>query len=181
MRYEIETPRLHLGPFRDADLNRCVRLANNINIARMVAAMPHPYTRKDAIDWIASHDAGRAAGTDYPFAITLKGDGLVGAIGLHKKGTAVFDLGYWIGEPYWGIGIASEAAAAVMDWARDVLGVREVTACYFADNPASGRVLEKIGFERTGKAGSCQSVGRGCPASSIAMIWRPSVKNTGQQ
>jgi len=169
---QLETQRLTLGPFGESDLDRLTALANNINIARMVSEMPHPYTRKDAADWIASHDAGRAAGTDFPFAIRLKGEGLVGAIGLHKKGGAVFDLGYWIGEPYWGRGLASEAAAAVMDWARTGLGVREVTACYFEDNPASGRVLEKCGFARTGKAGSCQSLGRGCPASSIAMIWQ---------
>ena len=172
MLYEINTRRLRLAPFCSADVDRCVALANNINVARMVANIPHPYSRKDAADWIGGHEAGRAAGTDFPFAVILKGEGLIGAIGLHKKGAALFDLGYWLGEPYWGCGFASEAARAVMDWARTALGLREATACYFEDNPASGRVLEKAGFVSTGAEGRCQSIGRGCNARSISMIWR---------
>ncbi len=174
MSYEIETTRLTLGPFHYADIDRRVALANDIDVARMVAHMPHPYTRQHAIEWVARHDAGRAAGTDYPFAITLKGVGLVGAVGLHKKDSPVFDLGYWVGKPYWGRGIASEAARGVMDWARDNISLTEATACYFEDNPASARVLEKIGFAHTGTDGLCASLGRGEKARSFNMIWRDS-------
>ncbi len=171
MPYTIETSRLIMAPFTDDDLERRVRLANNINVARMVSLMPHPYTRKDAMEWVATHDAGRAAGTDFPFAITLKGDGLVGSIGLHKKGTDDFDLGYWIGEPFWGRGIASEAAQAVMHWAQQHLGLAKATACYFEDNPASGRVLEKAGFVPTGTRGECESKARTEKTNAINMIW----------
>ena len=172
MDYTIETERLVLAPFIDADNDRRVELANDIDVARMVTSMPHPYTRKDAVDWVTKHDAGRAAGTDFPFAINLKGDGLIGSVGLHKKGNALFDLGYWIGKPYWGHGYASEAAKAALAWARDNLGVTQMTACYFEDNPASGRVLEKVGFVHTGSDGNCHSIGRGEKARSLNMIWR---------
>ncbi len=172
MPYKIETRRLVLAPFEDADIDRRVALANDIEIARMVTSMPHPYTRKDAMEWVTKHDAGRAAGTDFPFAISLKGEGLVGAIGLHKKDGPEFELGYWIGKPYWGRGIASEAAKAVMQWASQKQGITEIVACYFEDNPASGRVLGKIGFSHTGTEGSCHSIGRGEKARSLNMIWQ---------
>ncbi len=179
MDYTIETKRLVMGPFVDDDIDRRVVLANDIDVARMVTRMPHPYTRKDAIDWVATHDAGREAGTDYAFAINRKGDGLIGSVGLHKKGNTLFDLGYWIGKPYWGHGYASEAAIAVMDWGRKSLGLREVTACYFTDNPASGRVLEKAGFVHTGTDGNCHSIGRGEKMRSLNMIWRDGAQKQG--
>ncbi len=176
MDYKIETERLILAPFEDADIDRRVELANDIDVARMVTSMPHPYTRQDAVEWVTKHDAGRAAGTDFPFAITLKGEGLVGAVGLHKKDGPAYELGYWVGKPYWGMGIASEAAKAVVKWARQSRGITEIVACYFEDNPASCRVLEKIGFVHTGTEGACHSIGRGEKARSLNMIWRDSAK-----
>jgi RimJ/RimL family protein N-acetyltransferase len=178
MQYEIETKRLILAPFVDADIDRRVALANNINVARMVTSMPHPYTRKDAEEWVTLHDAGRAAGTDFPFAITLKNEGLVGAVGLHKKSGPEFELGYWVGEPYWGRGIASEAAIAVMNWARDAIGLTHAVACYFEDNPASKRVLEKAGFVADGSEANCHSIGRGEKARSLNMVWRDNATQT---
>ncbi len=63
---------------------------------------------------------------------------------------ATWEIGYWYGMPYWGLGYASEAARALMDWARDQLGAKVFVAGHFADNPASGNVLRKLGFVRTG-------------------------------
>ncbi len=81
------------------------------------------------------------------------------------------EIGYWIGRPYGGQGIASEAACAAMDWVRRDWRRRVAVAGYFADNPASGRVLERAGFLHTGEIQHRLSLARGETAPTRMMVW----------
>jgi RimJ/RimL family protein N-acetyltransferase len=74
---------------------------------------------------------------------------LIGSCGLGRRPSGAVELGYWIGRAFWGRGFATEAGYALVDIAR-ALGLRQLEASHFIDNPASGRVLEKLGFESTG-------------------------------
>jgi ribosomal-protein-alanine N-acetyltransferase len=155
----LDTARLRLRPYEATDARRLSYLAGDYDVAKMCGRIPHPYPVLIAEGWIALQAAARRRGEDYPFAVVLPRDGLIGSCGVSRKAGSAnephadeWELGYWIGRPYWGLGYASEAAAAVMDWARDQLGARVFTAGHFDDNPASGAVLRKLGFARSGEA-----------------------------
>jgi RimJ/RimL family protein N-acetyltransferase len=166
----IETRRLALRAPTQADAGRIAALANDFDIARMTTRMPHPYGLADAEAFIAGVQAADPA-REAVFAIELEDEGVVGAIGLHPGGVLGSEIGYWIGRPYWGRGLASEAARAALDWAGDAWGRRAVVAGYFADNPASGRVLERAGFLHTGEVQQRLSLARGEAAPTRMMVW----------
>ena len=156
----IETERLILRPPCEADVPRIVSLANNRAVAEKLARMPHPYGEVDAkawLEWLKGLPKGCAS-----FAIGLKAEagGFIGACGYDTFLHGEPDLGYWLGEPYWGRGLASEAAAAVLAHAFEVTGLDFVTSGCRLDNPASRRVLEKIGFRPDGQR-TMFSVGAG--------------------
>ena len=135
------------SPADKADL---VRYADNRNIWRNLTHMfPHPYTPADADDWLA---ALAAMPESTHWAIEVDGHA-VGGIGI-SIGEGVFskkaDFGYWLGEPYWGRGIMTDAASAVAPYAMDRFGLCRLEAAVFAWNPASMRVLERCGFVREG-------------------------------
>jgi RimJ/RimL family protein N-acetyltransferase len=91
---------------------------------------------------------------------------LIGSIGFGRRPSGRVELGYWIARPHWGRGYATEAGRAVLAIARDALRVRRLEAGHFTDNPASGRVLEKLGFRPTGRIAPRFSAGRGEAAPS---------------
>ncbi len=142
--------KLTLRPFTLDDAPRVQELVSNWNVASMVARIPHPYPDGAAEEWIAGHNERRAVGDSWPFAIETKKAGLVGTIGVGTTESGSMEIGYWIGEPYWGKGIALEAARVIVEFAFDILGVERLTAGHFEGNPASGRVLKKVGFEEVG-------------------------------
>ena len=146
----IETERLRLRPFTADDADTVQRLAADAEVAAGTARIPHPYPEGAAAAWIATHAEDLAAGRAASWAITVAGGGdLVGSGGLTlEEAPARAYLGYWIGRPYWGRGYATEAAAAVVAHGFEALGLAKVTAHHFLENPASGRVLEKIGLRR---------------------------------
>lgn len=149
----ITTTRLELRPFAPADARRVAYLAGDYAVARMCGRVPHPYSFAAAQEWIVRTQDMRASGNEYPFAVVAERDGLIGACGVMRVGetdATTWEIGYWLGQPYWGLGYASEAARGVMDWAESALGARVFTAGHFADNPASGGVLRKLGFAPTG-------------------------------
>jgi len=147
----ITTARLTLRPFQPADAPRVRMLADNAEIAQMVASCPHPYPEGLAEKWIALHPARRAAGTGFPFAI--ESDGVViGSMGVESEERGDFELGYWLGRAYWGRGYASEAATAMMAFAFGQRRLPYVRSRYINDNPASKRVLIKTGFLATGRS-----------------------------
>lgn len=147
----ITTVRLVLRDYILADAPAVHRLVSAREIALNTLRIPYPYPEGEAERWIASHDEMRARG-DYPFAVTLREGGhLVGTVGLHVKADDdLAELGYWIGVPYWGHGYATEAAAALMRFGFQTLSLNRIFAMHFARNPASGRVLQKIGMRHEG-------------------------------
>lgn len=136
--------------FRAPEANDLVEVAaalSDFEVSKNLALAPHPYDEKDAKDFLLRITEGRAKGEDYCFMLRRKSDGsLVGACGLHLK-NGHFELGYWIAKSFWRQGFATEAAARVLDFAFDELRASEVWAGWYHDNPFSGRVLGKLGFE----------------------------------
>lgn len=144
----IQTERLVLRAISVTDRQPLIELANNWRIAKNLSTMPFPYTPIAANDWIGKQDELWASGQTLPLAITLGGS-FIGGIGIGVRDHQEWELGYWIGEPYWNRGYVSEAAVALKDYAFEVLKLDHVVAGHFADNHASGRILAKLGFRYT--------------------------------
>ncbi|NIP14843.1 MAG: GNAT family N-acetyltransferase [Pseudomonadales bacterium] len=149
---KLTTDRLHLRAFVSEDAGSVRTLAGNLEVADTTLRIPHPYPDGAAEAWIAGLKAPSAGGTGATFAITLKANGeLVGTISLMSiEAGHQAELGYWIGVPYWGQGFCTEAGQAVVDYAFTELGLVRLHASHFSRNPASGRVLEKLGFRHEG-------------------------------
>jgi ribosomal-protein-alanine N-acetyltransferase len=149
----LETERLILRPFEFADAQEVQRLAGAREIAATTLNIPHPYEDGVAEEWIGTHQEAFEQGTGVTFAITTRGDGrLIGAISLMgiRPGHQA-ELGYWIGKPYWNQGFCTEAARAVVVYGFGVLGLNRVHACHLSRNPASGRVMQKLGMAHEGR------------------------------
>ena len=149
----LETERLVLRPFHAADAPEVMRLAGDAAIASTTMNIPHPYDLGMAEAWIGSHQEGFDEGRLVNFAITLREeDRLVGAIGLVvAPAHAHAELGYWIGREHWNRGYATEAAQAVVRHGFEAVDLHRIHARHFARNPASGRVLQKIGMRHEGR------------------------------
>jgi ribosomal-protein-alanine N-acetyltransferase len=148
---EIRTERLLLRPQQPADLDAIMELASRREVAA-TTFVPHPYSAAYARDWIRKSEEDRAAGRAHGFAITeLETGRLVGVVGLHVDAEhRRAEIGYWIGLPFWGRGFATEAALAVTDYGFETLELERIFGQHFAENPGSGRVLEKAGFSYEG-------------------------------
>ena len=148
----LETTRLTLRPFTVADASDVQRLAGEREIASNMLNIPHPYEEGMAEQWIATHQERYEKGELVNFAITLRVDqALIGAIGLQlTQRHASAELGYWIGKPFWNRGYCTEAAQAVVRYGFDVIGLNRLYAAYFKCNPASGRVMQKLGMRYEG-------------------------------
>jgi len=155
---EIGTPRLKLRRLRMSDAQRIAQFCDDPGVGRNLAQTPLPYLPVAAEGWILINAARASRGTDFVYAVELPGEGLIGAIGAHARGEGGFEVGYWFGRPYWGQGFATEAATAFVSEANK-LGA--LNAGHFVDNPASGRVLSKVGFAYTGETLPMFSLGRG--------------------
>ena len=149
---ELVTERLLLRPFVPADTPVVQELAGERAIAEMTVAIPHPYEDGLAEAWIGTHRQAFDEDKEAVFAITLREcDLLVGCIGLTINREHVrAELGYWIGKPYWGNGYCTEAAKAMLQFGFEDLGLNRIHAIHFRRNPASGRVMAKIGMTREG-------------------------------
>jgi RimJ/RimL family protein N-acetyltransferase len=154
---ELVTERLLLRPFTLADAPTVKKLAGDKAVAAMTLNIPHPYEDGMAEEWIGTHRQSFQEGKEAVFAITLKeitlkeNDALIGAIGLtitqeHERA----EMGYWIGKPYWGNGYCTEAARESLKFAFEQVKLARIQATHFIHNPASGRVMEKIGMTREG-------------------------------
>ena len=165
---EIRTDRLILRPPETADARRIGALSRDRDVARMVSLMPYPQPDICAEGFILIMLARARLGNDHVYAIDLPGEGTIGVCGAHGGGAAGFEIGYWLGRPYWGNGFATEATRAVTAMARG-LGRGPVTAGHFVDNPASGRVLEKVGFVYTGQTAPRFSLARAAKVDTRLM------------
>ena len=149
----IKTRRLTLRPYQHEDAARMTYLAGDYDVAKMCARVPHPYPIAAAHGFIDMITRRMETGQEYAFAVVAPIDGVIGACGVSPAGApdaGMWEIGYWYGMPYWGLGYASEAARGLMGWAQEQLGARGFAAGHFADNPASGAVLRKLGFVHTG-------------------------------
>ncbi|MEZ6006509.1 MAG: GNAT family N-acetyltransferase [Planctomycetota bacterium] len=149
----LATRRLLLRPFVVQDAPDVKRLAGHVDVAATTLHIPHPYPDGAAEDWIATHGPRWSEGTLCSYAIVDALEGfLIGSVALAipaKDGRA--ELGYWIGKPYWGRGHATEAARRLVRFGLDELGLVEIRARHMSRNPASGRVLLKIGMSHQGR------------------------------
>jgi [ribosomal protein S5]-alanine N-acetyltransferase len=148
----VVTDRLVLRPFRLADAPDVQRLAGAPEVAAGTLTIPHPYPDGAAEAWISSQADSATSGQALHLAVERRKDGeLVGAIGLeYERDHDHAELGYWIGVPYWNNGYATEAATAVLRGAFEVERLNRVVAYHFTGNPASGRVLQKLGMKHEG-------------------------------
>jgi RimJ/RimL family protein N-acetyltransferase len=153
---DIRTSRLLLRSPAVADAARISLLAGDFDVASMTGTIPHPYSEAMAAEWIQGVHAGEEG---VVFAI-LCSDMLVGCVGYRVHARTHAELGYWIGKPYWGMGYATEAARAVIPYAFEVGGLEHLTVGHFNDNPASGRVIAKLGFKaHSAEARDCAARG----------------------
>ena len=161
------TPRLLLRPGFPEDAPALASAIADQAIARNLATVPWPYRMRDA-------EAALASPRDpilpvlLIFERTAGAPRLVGACGLGRRPSGAVELGYWIARRLWGRGLATEAGSALIGMSR-ALGLARLEASHFLDNPASGRVLEKLGFEPSGIVAPRMSCARGADAPARLM------------
>ncbi len=159
----VRTERLLLRPGWSQDAPALFEAIGDEPIVRNLATAPWPYRREDAEAWLATE---RKA-SEPSLLIFRRADTapeLVGAIGFGRRPAGAMEFGYWISRRHWGRGYATEAGRAILETARHGLRMKRLQAGHFLDNPASGRVLAKLGFRPTGKIVPYHSAGRDEPA-----------------
>jgi len=150
IRLPTELEGCFLRSWSETDTHELVGIANNREVWRNLTELfPHPYTEEDARFWVRHANAPSAS---LHLAIEFRGV-LVGAVGI-VAGQGIHErtgqFGYWVGEPFWGKGIATAAARTMVQHASASLPFARLEAAVFAWNPKSMRVLEKLGFVREG-------------------------------
>ncbi|QTA82778.1 GNAT domain-containing protein [Desulfonema limicola] len=148
----FNTDRLTLRPFSRDDAENVQRLAGRKQIASKTIPIPHPYELHMAYEWIGTHNQLFEKGEVVNFAVTHRLEKyLVGCVGLNiNKKYEMAELGYWIGIEYWGNGYCTEASKKVLEYGFETLNLNRIFAYHFGSNPASGRVMEKIGMKYEG-------------------------------
>lgn len=147
---QLDLGDVRMRSWRKDDLNALLRHANNPRIAANLRdQFPHPYTRRDALDYL---NFVRVSNPETAFAIEYGGEA-IGGIGF-KLGLDIArlsaEMGYWLSESYWNRGLTTRAVAAASDWAFGHYNLVRIFATAFCHNAASIRVLEKAGFQREG-------------------------------
>jgi RimJ/RimL family protein N-acetyltransferase len=158
------TERLLLRPGWAEDAPALAAAIADERIVRNLATAPWPYRLRDAEAFLAQPRDPLLPS----FLVFERTDGeprLIGSCGLGRRPSGAVELGYWIARPFWGRGFATEASAALVEIAR-TLRLPRLQASHFLDNPASGRVLEKLGFEPLGITAPRLSCARGTEAQS---------------
>lgn len=151
---QLRTNRLNLRAPRSADIPELVKLANNRRIAEQTRRMPYPYGEDDARGWI---ELATGSPDDRAFIVTRRSDGsILGAAGCAAMDDADKEVGYWIGEPHWGKGYATEALRAVIDHVFEGQDLERLYGRCRVVNSASRKVLVKCGFQLVG-SGMCDS------------------------
>ena len=157
----IQTRRVRLRPLDTSDAPALAQLGGDPDVARMLASVPSPWSVEHCEDWIeASQYRGRLG---FRLGVEEKGGQLIGSVGI--GGTPVANCAYFLGKDHWGQGLATEATSALLGFVFDRFDTDVVEADHFDDNPASGRVLAKLGFEKVGQ-GTGTSAARLEPAAN---------------
>ena len=150
---QITTRRLTLRGPRLDDAGRIRQLAGDRAIARNTEDIPHPYGAKEVAErWIRKQREDYRAGRSVTFAIAQRNrKQLIGMIGLDlTEEHCRAEFGFWIGKPYWNRGYGTEAAEAVLRYGFETLRLNRIWAAHFGSNPASGRVMKKLGMTYEG-------------------------------
>jgi RimJ/RimL family protein N-acetyltransferase len=158
------TDRLLLRPGWTEDAEALFTAVADEGIVRNLASAPWPYRLADAEAFLATEREASAPA----FLVFRRTDGapkLAGSVGFGRRPDGELEFGYWIARDHWGLGYATEAGEAALALGRHSLKLARVHAGHFLDNPASGRVLQKLGFKPTGLVAPRFSAGRGEAAS----------------
>lgn len=176
----LVTERLVLRPPHQDDLEELVELADNRRIAEMLGRMPHPYGMREARAFVSM--ASDRAGGGCHYALALAGNGaFIGCAGLHPRAHGL-ELGYWIGEPYWSRGYATEAAHALVDLAFRAAPIDRLYVSCRVINGGSRRVIHKCGFQYAGQ-GMLDSIAAGQVPTELYVLDRKtwvSLRSWGQ-
>ncbi len=154
----LSTNRLTLRPFVLDDAWDVERLAGMREIADTTLNIPHPYPVGAATRWIETHAPAWAAGTGVTYAIveasTGKLAGVVSLMQIHREFKRA-ELGYWIAVDQWNKGFATEASEALLDFGFRTMGLHRIESTHFVRNPASGKVMQKLGMQQEGIERDC--------------------------
>lgn len=149
----LTTKRLHLRRPLIKDVPALALHLNNRVISDNTLTIPFPYAKSDAVQWVNKNKQEWKDKTSYVFVITLKKSGaLIGAMGLHM--IPLHDraeVGYWIAEPQWNKGYATEALTAVLDFGFNQLQLHKIFATHIVANSSSGKVMLKAGMIKEAK------------------------------
>lgn len=149
---EISTTRLKLRPFLPSDAKEIQRQAGNPKIAEMTGTVPHPYLDGMAESWMGLHAGWFQDKKQVTWAIEVQAtQKLVGCIsfGLNQEHQRA-EMGYWMGEEFWGNGYCTEAAIAGIEYVFEKCEMNKITSRYKSINPASGRIMIKAGMKQEG-------------------------------
>jgi RimJ/RimL family protein N-acetyltransferase len=143
------TPRLTLRPGWPEDAPELARAIGHESVVTKISRAPWPYRESDAADFLSRPHGKREAAL---LITTIEGavPRVIGCIGIHPEGDA-HELGYWLTPDAWGRGYATEAGRQMVEIARFSFGLTRLRAGHYVDNPASARVLAKLGFVPTGR------------------------------
>ncbi len=148
----LYSERLTLRPFLQSDAAQVTTYINDPRIYLNVGRIKPGQSVAETRNWIASHASGTAGETDFVRAI-MSDNVILGAVGAHRQArTDPFEIGYWIAPEAWGHGYATEAAKTLIGWLEATRDTRVTVSGHFADNPASGRVLSKLGYLYAGRS-----------------------------
>jgi RimJ/RimL family protein N-acetyltransferase len=143
----IESKRLLLRPFQSGDAKDVQRLAGNINVSATTLNIPYPYYDGLAEEWISTHVDDWNNRTSMTYAITNRNNfellGVMSLVSIH--GTEA-ELGYWVGEPFWGNGYCTEAAKVFVKFVFTKIDILNISGEHLLSNVASGNVMKKIGM-----------------------------------
>lgn len=170
--FTIKTPSLTLRPIQRDDAPTIAHLCNDETLIRNTSRLPFPYTLTDAEAFVEMAQDELNADKEYRFAICENGI-LVACAGIMRTGNNTFELGYWVGHDARGRGIATQGARAVCQFGFSNQHADKISAGHFVDNPASGRILEKLGFQKTGETLPTFSRGRGEDVETIRYSMTP--------
>ncbi len=163
----IRSERLFLRPGWPEDWQDLLARIAVPEVIKNLATAPWPYTADHARDFAQKQQDARCPHFFVTVPASITPGDLIGCVGLGRDDdSGDVQLGYWFGREHWGRGYATEAARAVLRLAR-TLGHQRIVAKHFTDNPASGRVLAKLGFHPTGELRSSYSLARGCEAPAL--------------
>ena len=172
----IQTERLTLRPHRLVDADAITESLSDFAVTRMLARVPTPYDRQDALDWLVRNTPG--IGSDWTLAITERDDVHIGMVGIELR-HGRWHLGYWLNRYYWRRGIMTEAVTAALERFGRRMPDVAVFSGVFADNPASLKLQQKLGFDITGCA-EIYSFARSTMVPHIETVLKPGALRLSQ-